>query len=79
MVTTSIVTYKHNIEDIERLLRVIDNLNIVSKIYIIDNSPSNDLQEQLKYNKYNKLEYIYLNRNSGFGEEQQNPCTTNHL
>lgn len=64
MVTVSIVTYKHNIEDIDRLLRVINNLNIVSKIFIIDNSPSNDLHQHLKYDKY---EYIFLNRNSGFG------------
>ena len=64
MVTVSIVTYKHNIEDIDRLLQVIKNSNIVSKIFIIDNSPSNDLQQQLKCYK---CEYIFLNRNSGFG------------
>lgn len=64
VLTISIVTYKHNFKDIEPILQLFFNLSKPYKIFIIDNSPTNDLYEKLK--QYS-IEYIFNNNNLGYG------------
>ena len=64
-VSVSIVTYKNSIQEIKEALRcVLDSANIC-KVYIIDNSPSNELSELDKID--NRIEYHFLQKNIGFG------------
>lgn len=63
MITASIVTYKSNIEDIQELVKIIiNNINI---LYIVDNSPSDQLREIVSINP--NIEYIFGQGNIGFG------------
>ena len=64
MISVSIVIYKQEFEDIKSLLLALININIIFKVFLIDNSPTNELQSQLKYEK---TEYVFLNKNIGFG------------
>lgn len=63
-IVASIVTYKTDKEElrlsIESLLR-----NDISKIYICDNSPTNDLEEFCR--SFQRTEYIFNGANLGYG------------
>lgn len=64
VINCSIVAYKHSTEDIIRLVDCIlkSKINI---IYIIDNSPTDDLKSISSYSS--KLVYIFNNSNVGYG------------
>ena len=62
--TVSIVLYKNNLEEIKRCINSVNN-SIKTKIFIIDNSPSRDL-EDLK-NFFENVEYIFNPTNPGYG------------
>lgn len=60
----SIVIYKHRFKDIEPTLQSVFNFQKPRRIYIINNSPTDNLyKELLQYS----VEYIYTNENVGFG------------
>lgn len=63
----SIVLYKN---DIKKISKVIDsflaNKNLEFKLYLLDNSPNNDLNILSK--KDNRIEYIFNNANLGYGK-----------
>jgi GT2 family glycosyltransferase len=64
MFTTSIVLFKTNYE---QLVRCIDSINksIDSTIFIIDNSPTNELKKVA--NLFNNVKYIFNPTNPGYG------------
>lgn len=64
MISASIVIYNQKFEVIKSLLFNIIDIKIISKLFIIDNSPTNELQAHIKSEK---IEYIFLDRNIGFG------------
>jgi GT2 family glycosyltransferase len=64
MITTaSIVTYKHKITDLQELIISLLDSSIM-KLFIIDNSPNEELQA---YIKFEKTEYIFTSNNIGYG------------
>ncbi|MFA6185738.1 MAG: glycosyltransferase family 2 protein [Phycisphaerae bacterium] len=63
--TVSIVTYKNNILQLQRAVNCVAESPCVEKIYIIDNSPSNQLREITFLSE--KIEYIFNNKNLGYG------------
>jgi len=64
MISASIVTYKNKIEEIDELVFTLINSSITSKLYIVDNSPTNKLQGKLPQKK---TEYIFVGKNIGYG------------
>lgn len=65
MITASIVTYKTNREELKTVVKCAD-CSIISKIYIIDNSPTNELSEFITSLSL-KVDYIFMNSNMGYG------------
>jgi len=59
----SIVLYKNSIEEICKLLNSLSNFN--SKVFVIDNSPTNILASSVK--NYSFTTYIFNNKNLGYG------------
>jgi GT2 family glycosyltransferase len=64
MVTTSIVTYKTDIEDLKKVVSCMAS-SIVETIYVIDNSPLDELKVIADYS--DKIIYIFNNANLGYG------------
>ena len=64
MITASIVTYNTNKSELERIIKCA-SLS-VDMIYVIDNSPINELEEFTK-NISSKIEYVFNNKNYGYG------------
>lgn len=62
MINVSIVIYKQSLEEIAALVDKIIKSDIVSQLYIIDNSPS-----ETQYLKNLKANYIFNNKNIGYG------------
>lgn len=65
MITSSIVLYNTNKEELKRLIECI-NSSSIDLIYIIDNSPTNHLKNFIQ-SLCNKVEYIFNNANIGYG------------
>jgi len=65
-ITASIVTYKNNINVLTKAIDSFLNTDLDVKIYIIDNSPNNAIQNALKNDS--RIEYIFNNANIGFGK-----------
>lgn len=63
-VTCSIVLYKHAPSFLEVLIERIVSSAIISKLYLIDNSPTDDLKILADNNR---IEYIFNNANIGYG------------
>ncbi|WP_374623697.1 glycosyltransferase family 2 protein [Pandoraea sp.] len=61
----SIVLYKTPVGDIEKILASLRNFSGSYHLYIIDNSPTNELMKILPSDL--QFEYIHLPRNPGFG------------
>jgi GT2 family glycosyltransferase len=62
MVNASIVLYKSNFEEIEKLVQSLRKVELIDTIYLIDNSPTLSTD-------YNQLAAIYIfnNKNMGYG------------
>ena len=62
MVNASIVLYKNNFEEIEKLVQSLRKVELIDTIYLIDNSPTLSTD-------YNQLAAIYIfnNKNMGYG------------
>ena len=65
-VSTSIVLFNNNIEDLFKAIDSILRYSSVDKVFLIDNSPTDKLSSLMKINE-DKVEYVFLNRNVGFG------------
>ena len=63
--TVSIVTYKTDPNQLIRCLRSLELYTGSIFIYLIDNSPSNDLFAISQ--EHNNIEYVHLSHNPGFG------------
>lgn len=66
MITASLVLYKTKIEDLKAVLNSSVN-SPIDKIYIVDNSPSNELYAIIQSISADKIEYIFGQGNVGFG------------
>lgn len=64
MITASIVTYKSNYEELSIVLKCTDESS-VEKIYIVDNSPTDELKTVANLSP--KIEYIFGYGNIGYG------------
>lgn len=62
MINASIVLYKHTVDEIEPLVKLLRQSGVVDKVYLIDNSPTENANfEQLGQT------YIFNNKNIGYG------------
>lgn len=64
-INISIVLYKTSIEDIDNFLSSLDRVECDYFLYIVDNSPKDDLRKKF-LNRAN-IEYIHNPKNPGFG------------
>lgn len=66
MNTSSIVTYKTSQEELQKILSSACN-SCIDKIYIIDNSPTNESKKFIQEYTNPKIEYIFGHGNIGYG------------
>jgi len=64
-ITASIVVYKENLKVLENAIDSFLASPLSKKLYIIDNSPSNEFKNKIQNDS---VEYIYSNKNVGFGK-----------
>ena len=60
----SIVLYQNDVEELKEAIESFLNTSLNVKLYLIDNSPTNELSKQFSDPK---IEYIFNNGNIGFG------------
>ena len=65
MITASIVLYKENLETLNKTVDSFLSTPLEKKLYLIDNSPENTLQNHFKQQN---IEYIFVGNNLGFGK-----------
>src|SRR5574344_1013749 len=65
MITSSIVLYKTDKQQLNSLLSCIIESNSIDHIYLIDNSPTDILRVYSNYSPI--IEYIYTAKNIGYG------------
>lgn len=66
MITASLVVFKTKHEELRRILQCCIECSI-DKVYIVDNSPTNELHSVVSEYETDKLDYIYGQGNVGFG------------
>lgn len=66
MISASIVLYRTAINDIRKVVSCCLNSSI-DRLYVIDNSPTNDLHETIRSFESSKIIYIYGQGNVGYG------------
>lgn len=66
MISASIVTFKTKHNELRRIIECAIN-SLIDYVYIIDNSPTDDLRTIVSEFDSNKLEYIFGQGNIGFG------------
>ncbi len=66
-ITATIVTYKTKIFDLEKVIESFFKTTLNAKLYISDNSPTDELKEYFKKLNNEKIEYIFNNCNMGYG------------
>lgn len=64
-VTATIVLYKNDIEELKRTIGSFLNTNLKVRIYLVDNSPTDNLKSLSSLDE--RVEYIFMNNNNGFG------------
>jgi len=64
LVTGCIVTFKNNPEVVQQVIKSFQNTELNVKLYIVDNSPTNELSSLAKDDN---VEYIFNPSNPGFG------------
>ena len=64
-IISSIVLYKNDFNKVQRIISSFLNTNLNVKLYLVDNSPTNNLKK-LSQND-SRVEYIFNNSNIGFG------------
>ncbi|GAG93559.1 unnamed protein product [marine sediment metagenome] len=63
-ISSSIVTYKNNRTMLQNVVLSFLNTDLNVKLYIVDNSPTDEIQELCKDKR---IKYIFNNTNVGFG------------
>jgi len=63
--TVSLVLYKSNVKVVSEAIDSVYKTTLNFKLYLIDNSPADDLK---KLKRDDRTEYIFNNRNLGFGK-----------
>lgn len=66
MITASLVVFKTKHDELRRILKCCIECSI-DKVYIVDNSPTNELFSIVSEYETDKLDYIYGQGNVGFG------------
>lgn len=66
LITASLVLYNSNLNDLDNVLQSVLNSNI-DKLFIIDNSPSNQLESHIASYNSDRIIYCYGHGNIGFG------------
>lgn len=66
LITSSLVLYKTKLNDLESIIHCVINSNI-SKLFIIDNSPTDELRVPIESLHNDKIEYSYRSGNIGYG------------
>ena len=66
MITASLVLYKSKPHEVKRVIECVDK-SIISTVYVVDNSPSDDLRE-LVCKSSSKAVYLFGQGNVGYGE-----------
>ena len=66
-ITASIVTYKTNKEELKKILNSFLNTKLKVKVWISDNSPSNDLEVEILNLNDERIEYMFNDYNGGYG------------
>ena len=64
IITLSVVTYNVSAEDIGKVIRSVSMVSLPWKLYIVDNSPSDELKKLIDDPR---IEYIHNPSNPGFG------------
>ena len=65
IVTASLVLYKNDIHIVKKTISSLFDSNLDIKLYLIDNSPTDDLKLLSKIN--DRIEYYHNASNTGFG------------
>jgi GT2 family glycosyltransferase len=66
MINASIVTYNTDFDELSKAVSCLHKVNYVDKIYIIDNSPTDELRKKLG-NMFAKVNYCWGHGNIGYG------------
>ncbi len=66
-ITASIVTYKTKTSDLEKVLESFFKTSLNVRLYISDNSPTDELRSYFENLKNEKIIYIFNNYNGGYG------------
>lgn len=66
-ITSTIVTYRTKKDELLKAINSFLKTDLKVKLFISDNSPTNELEDFVKDIKDNRIEYIFNNRNGGYG------------
>lgn len=66
IITSSIVLYKTNLEQLDTIIDCVSK-SVINKLYLIDNSPANELEEHINSYCSDRLIYVFNNANIGYG------------
>lgn len=66
-ITSTIVTYKTKKEELLKAIKSFLNTELKVKLFISDNSPTNELENFIRNIKDDRIEYIFNNKNGGYG------------
>lgn len=66
-ITGSIVTYKTKISDLEKVIKSFFDTELNVRLYISDNSPTDELRKYFETLKNENIEYKFNNFNGGYG------------
>ena len=66
-ITASIVLYNNDKSEVKKAINSFLNTNLKVKLYLVDNSPSDNLKVLRELDK-NRVEYLFNNKNLGFGK-----------
>lgn len=66
IITSSIVLYKTKLNLLDTIIDCV-NKSIINKLYLIDNSPTNELGEHILSCNSDRLVYVFNNANIGYG------------
>ena len=66
-ITSTIVTYKTRKDELQKAINSFLNTKLKVKLFISDNSPTDELKVYIDNLKDNRIEYIFNNNNGGYG------------
>ncbi|ERT68404.1 hypothetical protein HMPREF0202_01793 [Cetobacterium somerae ATCC BAA-474] len=66
-ITCSIVTYNTKLDELQKAIESFLNTDLNVQLYISDNSPTDDLKEFIKKFDDERVNYIFNNKNGGYG------------